>query len=143
MTVKAAVDRLATWTPTGISVWNFDEIMIPPPETDLPICFPRMGSVGGEGMRSLGVAQNAGQVVIRLVHVLVLRGLGMGEYGEAFYGDITHVDNYLAAVADDLNLNGNLLEALSIPDVVWGIQDLGGGLFWGVEFHHRWLIKVT
>lgn len=143
MTIKGAFDQLATWEITGVTVLGLDDLDAPPPEADLPLLVPELGGTGGEAMQPLGVAGDDGLVVVHVNHKLIIKGIGLGMHSERFYGALTHIDNYLAAVADDWTLNGNLLRSLTIADTRAGIIEVMGSLYYGVEFRHRWVIKVN
>lgn len=143
MTVKGAFDQIATWTITGVTVLGLDDLNAPPGEADLPLLVPELAGTGGEAFRPLGISAEAGEVVVFVWHKLLIRGVGLASHSERFYGALTHVDNYLAQVNSDWFLGGNLLKPLAIADTVPGLIEVLGGLYYGIQFRHRWVIKVT
>lgn len=143
MTLKAAFDQLAAWTVTGVTVYGLDDWIGIPPESDLPVLLPRLGGTGGEVLRPLGIQGDQGRFVCHVDHLLIVNGLGIGANNETYYGALTHIDNYLAAVVDDLDLGGNLAEPLTIADTSIGPHEIGGCLFWGIVFRHRWVLRIT
>lgn len=142
MSIKGAFDQIATWTISGVTVWGLDDLAVPPVEADLPLIFPRLDGTGGEAYQPLGVNAASGQVVVHVRHELAVTGLGLGVLQERFYDVLTHIDNYLAVVAGDWFLDDNLVEPLTIADTRAGVIEVGGVLYWGVSFRHRWVLKV-
>lgn len=142
MTLKAAFDVVAAWAVPGVIVFGLDELTGPPAEVDLPCLVPELGGTGGETLRPLGITAEAGQFVVHVVHKLLISGLGIGLQRERFYNALTHIDSYLAVVVTDLDLAGTLLEPLGIADTSAGVVEYGGVLYYGVEFRHRWVLKV-
>lgn len=143
MGLKAAFDQLATWSVTGVTNLGVDDFWGVVPEYSLPALVARLGGTGGEALGSLGISADAGRVVVHVEHLLLVCGLGVGLQEELFYGALTHVDNYLAAVVDDLDLGGTLAEPLAIADVYAGRLSVFDSLYYGVMFRHRWVLKVT
>ncbi len=143
MTLKACFDRLDTWTPTGITSLGLDDWPGIVAECDLPVVFPKLAGTGGESLRPLGIAAALGRLVVHVDHVLLVQGIGAGLVQQRFYNALTHIDNYLAAVVDDLTLGGNLLEPLAIADTYDGPYDIGNVIYYAVTFRHRWVIKLT
>lgn len=141
MTVKSAIDKLNAWTVTGVSNLGYYEGIVA--AADLPALVVRLGGTGGEAMRPFGVQVDSGRVIVHVHHYLLVTGLGLELASERFYGALEHVDDYLAAVVDDMLLDGALLEPLTIADVFEGVIDLGNALYYGVTFRHRWVLRVT
>lgn len=142
MGVKAAFDALGSLVVTGVTNLGLDDFQGVVPEYQLPALVVRLGGTGGEGMRPLGISADAGRVVVHVEHLLLVSGLGVGFSEQMFYGALTHVDNYLAAVAGDLDLGGTLAEPLAIADIYAGRLNVFDALYYGVLFRHRWVIKV-
>ncbi len=143
MTLKAAVDRLSAWVVTGVTNLGPDDLVGAVPEVDLPALVVLLSGTGGEALRPLGISAEMGRVVVHVDHVLLTSGLGMSLTRERYYEALTHIDNYLAAVVQDLDLNGNLMEALTIADTSVGAIEFFGVLYYGITFRHRWVLKVT
>ena len=143
MGLKAALDQLATWSITGITNLGLDDLKGAPAEADLPCVVPRVSGTGGEVLSPLGISQDQGRFVAHVDHLLLVSGLGMGLESEREYEALAHVDNYLAAVADDLDLGGTLLEALSIADSHAGAEMFYGTVYYAVVFRLRLVLQVT
>lgn len=143
MTLKAAIDRLSAWVVMGVNNFGPDDLTGPVAEVDLPALVLMLSGTGGETLKPLGISADAGKVVVHVDHVLLTSGLGMGLTRERYYDALPHIDNYLAAVVEDLTLNGQLMEALTIADTVVGAVEFLGVLYYGVTFRHRWVLKVT
>lgn len=140
MTVKAGFDRLKTWTVPGVThVYGLDEFDGAVAESELPALVPMLSSTGGEGMRPLDTSLESGRVVMHVNHHLIVSGLG-SRY--KFYEALTLIDNYLAVVVGDLDLGGALLQPLTVADVIEGVIELAGVLYYGVTFRHRWVIRT-
>lgn len=142
MSLDAAFTRIGSWTVTGATVIGLDELDAPPGEADLPLLVPELGGTGGEFLKPLGIMADDGEVVVHVVHKLLVRGIGLGMHSERFSDVLPLMDNYFDTVKDDWTLNGNLLRALTIADTRAGIIEVMGVLYYGVEFRHRWVLKV-
>jgi len=141
MGLKAAIDRVSTWTVVGVTNLGYYQDVIA--SGDLPALVVRLAGTGGEALRPLNIQADQGRVTVHVVHYLITTGLGLGLVEERFYGALAHVDNYLSVVVNDLMLGGALLEPLAIADIYEGAIDLGNVIYYGVTFRHRWVLKVV
>ncbi len=143
MSLDAAFTQIGSWTVAGVTVIGLDELNMPPGEADLPLLVPELSGTGGETMQALGITAEAGEVVVHVDHNLLIKGIGLGMHSERFSDALPFIDLYFAAVADDWDLNGNLMKALTIADTRPGTINFMGVLYYGIVFRHRWVLKVT
>lgn len=142
MTLKAAVDRLGTWTVTGVKTpYALNNQPNAVNYTSLPALVILLPDEGSGKPFDLGLSQAAAG--FELSHVLLLAsGVSGSYYGARLYAALDLIDNYFIKVKTDWTLNGNLLEPLVIDRVEFKTLKLGGNLYNGVEFHHRWVLNL-
>lgn len=145
MTLAAAVARLNTWTFTGLKYNLGVDWSRPPGNADLPALVVDLGVEVDfvEGLRADTLALASGEVRILLDHKLLVCGLIIGTPAARWADIITYVDRYLACVADDLTLNGNLNAPLVLQAVRMGRLEHLNGIYLGVVFRHDWKLRVT
>lgn len=141
MSLAAAVDRINTWTVTGITTnYGLDDLPGIIPEGALPALVLMGGEGGGGKPFDLGLSK--ADLTVSMLHVLVYKGAGQGNPKTAFYGTIALIDNYVAKIKTDWTLNGNLLEPLQIMGTTFKPVVLGSVAYWAVVFEHRWRLSI-
>ena len=144
MTFAGAVTRLLTWDPTGISNSYGLDAAFPIAQVDMPCLLLTTAGTGGEGLAPANVDMSDGRLVVHINHLLLLGGLGsVTRLSTISLGDVpTFVDNYMAAVKVDWDLNDTLSEPLRIVATTFGPLDVAGNLYTGVAFRHRWVVRA-
>jgi hypothetical protein len=139
MTLAAALTRLATWSVTGVTThYAYNAMPIVIPEAQLPalvVDFPE-----GGGYESINVALTSGILRVRVDHILLVAGEGLGLPLDRNTNTITLIDNYFAKVITDATLNSNLADGLKISTIQMGGLEYGGVLYQGIIFPHLWEI---
>lgn len=144
MTLDGAATRIETWSPTGVSNSYGLDVVYPIAQADMPALVLTMSGTGGEGLLPANLDISEGRFVLHINHVLLLGGLGVvKQLSTISWGDVpTFVDNYMAAVVADWDLNGELHEPLRIVATAFGPLSLAGAMYVGIAFRHRWVIRA-
>ena len=96
----------------------------------------------GEGFQTVAFANGAKTVTYKTNHLLLAAPLTQSKGLSANLPTlIDHIDNYFAALRDDMLLNATLLEPARVQ-VEPGIFKHGGVEYVGCAFRHTWLIEV-
>lgn len=141
MTLAAALTQLATWNVSGVTT-HYAYNALPPviPEVNLPALVPNPGQMQS-GAEALNINFDAGLATFTIEHYLLVHGIGLDIPSERFSDSVTLVDNYLAAVANDFDLNGTLAVPLRLGMIEIGAFEWGGILYRGILFPHIWQIE--
>lgn len=140
---RTAVNRLNTWTFTGLTSNKGHTVGLPLAETELPaLALVFSFSLGGLPYRELVVSGATGTATMFADHYLLAFNLGVGELDVRVDEIIDLVDAYLTKVAGDPLLNNALLKPIAIPLMQFGVHALFNGQYYGVKFVHKWEFKV-
>ncbi len=142
MSLVAALIELATWNIVGVNrhyVYSaFDGVVM---EAELPALLVRLVKRSGDSASAINVEFSSGAVLLRVDHVLLIRGAGTGIRADSQSEFVAHIDNYLIAVADDFRLNNKLARPLAIVGIEPGLVEHGGMVYEGIVFEHEWLLE--
>jgi hypothetical protein len=151
MSFRTALSALAALAVTGIA-HNYDVDAVPdalgrgqlPVLLVLPIDAQEdsLFRERGEGFQTVAFADGAKTVTFTTNHLLLVAPMTQSKGLSANLPTlITHIDNYFAALRDDVLLNDTLLEPARVR-VEPGIFKHGGVEYVGCAFRHTWLIEV-
>lgn len=141
MTVKGAVDRLGTWTVTGVKTpyaLNVQPNTVP--YTSLPALVIALPVDGGGRPFDLGLAK--AKATMTLEHTLLVSGVSASYFGARVYQTLDLIDNYFTKVKTDWTLNNQLLEPLEITDTRFEAVKYGGSVYNAVVFVHKWVLDL-
>jgi hypothetical protein len=143
MSIKAAFDRLGTWSVSGVTTnYGLDDVVGAIPQAQLPALGVFPGAVYAKGMQPFNINQSKAQTTVAVDHYLLSSGIALKQPSTRFYDLLALMDNYAAKVLADWTLNGNLLEPLTIPSIYVGAIQLGGVVYYGVIYHHQWVLQL-
>lgn len=143
MSLKAAVDRINTWTITGVTTnYGLDDLKVSPGEAALPAVWLAPAGDARPGVQPFDINASNAEVVVFFDHVLLIKGAAMANPSASFYDGLALVDNYLAKVKTDWTLNSNLAEPLKIVSAPFRPYSIGQVTYWAVVFRHRWVLVV-
>lgn len=141
MSFKGAVDRIGTWTVTGVTTnYGLDDLPGVLPENALPALVLAAPRGGANKPFDLGLTKAV--LTVFIDHVLVLRGAGAGKPQSSYYGGAAIIDNYVAKVLTDWTLNENLLEPLQIVSASFEPVIFGSVAYYGCVLRHKWVLTI-
>lgn len=141
MSVKLAVDRLGTWTVTGVKTpYALNTQPNQVPYSSLPALVIGLPAAGGDKPFDLGATK--GQAVLKIPHTLLVGGVSGSYYGARIYSTLDLIDNYFTKVKSDWTLNDQLLEPLAIIDVSFHVLNYGGSAYNAINFMHQWVLAL-
>lgn len=144
MSIKAAFDRLNTWSVTGVTTnYGLDDLPGVVAEVQLPalVVLPAAREEA-TNIKPLNLSASKAQTVLEVDHILLVCGIAQNRPQERFYNSLALVDNYLAKVVTDWTLNDQLLEPLQITGVRWTPSAIGQGIYYSVVFRHKWVFSL-
>jgi hypothetical protein len=151
MSFRTALSALAALSVTGIN-HNYDVDAVPDAlgRGQLPVLLvmpidaqaESLFRERGEGFQTVAFADGAKTITYKTNHLLLAAPLTQSKGLSANLPTlIDHIDNYFAALRDDVLLNATLLEPARVQ-VEPGIFKHGGVEYVGCAFRHTWLIEV-
>lgn len=138
--------QFATWSITGCTVFDLDEIPNSVAAADCPCIFLTFGrSKYKQETKSIGFTSGQLHAVIEVSALCLFRPVGLGQgTRDAWPGIITLYDTWLTAIANDPDLDGNLAKGMeAVAMVEWGVVRWGNKDFVGWEQLLRWELKKT
>lgn len=142
MTFVQATARLAALSYSGLTT-SYDMIELPGVvnEVDLPALLV-LPSDGGIQVQPYDANLSFGEVHVFIDHLLLVQGHGQGRVEDRNTSLASWVSTYVDTISTDWYLNDNLLYPMAVRQGQFGLVEYGGVLYVGIEFNHRWSLKV-
>ncbi len=148
---RSALSNLAGLTVPGVS-HNYDLAALPDDlsRAQLPALLVLPGETEedeffrerGQGFRAIAFSQGARTVSYVVTHLLLVAPVSAGAGLRSHLpGLIDLIDEYFAALSDDVTLGGELLEPVRVK-VEPGTFVHGDVVYHGCAFRHTWLMEV-
>lgn len=150
MTMRSAIDRLAALPLAGVTSFTLETtperlerdqlpaLLVLPLESEQRQLFGERGSA----LESLTFAGGERHALLPVTHLLLVAPVASGAGNrQHFPALVDWIDAYLAALAADVTLDGELLQAPQVQ-VESGIFTLGQRRYYGCAFRHLWLLAI-
>jgi hypothetical protein len=150
MSLRTAIDQLAALSLAGVTHFALDEtperlerdqlpaLMILPLETEQRRLFGERGSA----FETLTFSSGERHALLPITHLLLVAPVNAGTgRREQFPALVDWIDAYLDALAADVTLNGELLQAAQVQ-IETGIFILAQRRYYGCAFRHRWMLAI-
>ena len=150
-TFRSALTTLSQLAVTGVSN-NYDVDSLPDVlhRAQLPALLvtpvdtqdDRFFKERGEGFQTLAFSSGARSVTYTVTHLLLIAPITAGSGVRSNLPTLIDlIDNYFSAFANDVILNGALLEPAQVK-VELGIFSYDAAEYYGCAFRHTWLMEV-
>lgn len=143
MAFSDACARLAALSYSGLTTsYAIDELPVAVNDLALPALLVLPEDTFVNAVRPFDAALTYGEVEVFVRHVLLVSGAGQGRVEDRYAALAGWVNTYVDTITGDPYLNGNLQYPATVQMMQFGFVEYGGVLYQGIEFLHKWVLKV-
>lgn len=134
MTFAAAIAELKLLTFTGLTT-SYEQVLVPPSADQLPaLIIDAVSQPFIEGLQSWTVGSTKAQLVVFVDHLLLIEYLNAGTHITRSDNITTYLDRYVAAITDDMRLDGELSAPIQLIVVKRGAVRVRNQAYSGIKF---------